>query len=428
MSVREKLQSAVQTVVVGALTTVERVQTGAAFNPLEKGFAEDPYPQYRKLLEHDPVHRTRLAGGWVLTRYADISRALADSRFMADERKLPDFEKIRQRRIKAANLPDQPATQTMLRLDPPDHTRLRSLVNKAFTPRAVEKLRPRVVEIVDELLDAVAGKGSMDIMETLAYPLPVIVIAELLGVPPEDRDLLKRWSDAIVLSLNPTDGGVEAARKSYYAGQDMLAYIETIAEERRREPRDDLLSALLSAEEEGDRLTIEEVYSTTLLTLVAGHETTTNLIGNGMLALFRNPEQMELLRDDPSLAQRAVEELLRYDSPVQMTGRFVQEEVALDGHTAQPNQQVIMLLGAANHDPAQFTNPEKLDITRDEGSPLSFGHGIHFCLGAPLARLEGQIAIPSLLQRFPDLKLATDKVEWNGALILRGLKALPVTF
>ena len=189
-----------------------------------------------------------------------------------------------------------------------------------------------------------------------------------------------------------------------------------------------MLSALLAAEEEGDRLTIEEVYSTVLLILVAGHETTTNLIGNGLLALFRNPDQLELLRDEPALAQSAVEELLRYDSPVQATGRFVTEEVALNGHTVKPFQQVILLLGAANRDPEQFTDPDRLDITRDEGSPLSFSHGIHFCLGAPLARIEAQIALPAMLQRFPDLKLATDRVEWGDGIILRGVKSLPVTF
>lgn len=427
MSVREAFQSAVQTVAIGAMTTLERLQTGVAYNPLEKRYLEDPYPLYRKLQSRDPIHRSRLIGGWILTRYADINETLTDSRFMADERKLPDFEKRRQRIIKTAGIPDDPPVQSMLRLDPPDHTRLRSLVNRAFTPRAIEKLRPRVEEIVDELLDAVADKGSMDVIEDLAYPLPVMVIAEMLGVPAEDRDQLKRWSDEIVLTLGAVPRG-DAVRRSYEAGKEMRAYIEQIGDERRRDPRDDLLSALLAAEEEGDRLTIEEVYSTVLLILVAGNETTTNLIGNGLLALLRNPDQLELLRDDPTLAQSAVEELLRYDSPVQATGRFVTEEVALNGYTVKPFQQVILLLGAANRDPEQFTDPDRLDITRDEGPPLSFSHGLHFCLGAPLARIEAQIALPAMLRRFPDLKLATERVEWGDGIILRGLKALPVTF
>jgi cytochrome P450 len=427
MSVRERFQSAVQTVAVTGLTTLERLQTGVAYNPLTKGYLEDPYPLYRKIQSRDPVHRSRLVSGWVLTRYADINEALTDSRFQSDDRKLPDFEKFRQKSTKAAGIPDDRPTPSMLRLDPPDHTRLRSLVNKAFTPRAIEKLRPRVEEIVDELLDAVADNGAMDVIEDLAYPLPVMVIAEMLGVPGEDRDQLKRWSDEIVLTLGAVASG-DAVRRAYEAGKEMIAYIERIADERKRDPKDDLLSALLGAEEEGDRLTIEEVYSTVLLILVAGHETTTNLIGNGLLALFRNPDQLELLRDDPALAQSAVEELLRYDSPVQATSRLVTEEVALDGHTVKAFQQVVLLLGAANRDPEQFTNPDRLDITRDEGSSLSFSHGIHFCLGAPLARIEAQIALPALLQRFPNLKLATERVEWGEGIILRGLKSLPVTF
>lgn len=427
MGLREVLQGAVQTVAIGAMTTLERLQNGVAYNPLEKSYLEDPYPFYRKLQSSDPIHRSRLINGWVLSRYADINETLTDSRFIADERKLPDFEKRRQRIIKTAGIPDDPPVPSMLRLDPPDHTRLRSLVNKAFTPRAIEKLRPRVEEIVNELIDAAADKGSMDVIEDLAYPLPVMVIAEMLGVPADDREQLKRWSDEIVLTLGTVPDG-DKTRRAYEAGKEMMAYVEKIAEERQGEPRDDLLSALLAVEEEGDRLSIEEVYSTILLILVAGNETTTNLIGNGLLALFRNPDQLELLRDDPALAQSAVEELLRYDSPVQATARFVTEEVALNGHTVKPFQQVVLLLGAANRDPEQFTDPDRLDITREEGSPLSFSHGIHFCLGAPLARIEAQIALPAMLQRFPDLKLATDRVEWGDGIILRGLKSLPVTF
>ena len=427
MSVREVFQKVVQTTAVTAFTTLERLQTGVAYNPLAKEYLEDPYDQYRKLQSRDPVHRSRLFGGWILTRYADINEALTDSRFLADDSKLPDFEKRRQQMATAAGIPNDPPTNSMLRLDPPDHTRLRSLVNKAFTPRAIEKLRPRVEEIVTELLDAVADKGTMDVIEDLAFPLPVMVICEMLGVPAEDRDLLKGWSDEIVLTLGAVPSN-DAVRRSYEAGEAMSSYIEAIAEERQREPRDDLLSALVAAEEEGDRLTMEEVYSTVLLILVAGHETTTNLIGNGLLALLQNPDQLQLLRDDPALAQSAVEELLRYDSPVQATSRLVTEEVTLDGHTVEPFQQIVLLLGAANRDPAQFTDPDRLDITRDEGSSLSFSQGIHFCLGAPLARIEAQIALPAMLDRFPNLKLATERAEWGDGIILRGLKTLPVTF
>ena len=340
MGMRDLLKGAFQSVAVGAITTLERVQTGVTFNPLAKGFLDDPYPHYRKLQSRDPMHRSRLVDGWIATRYADITGVLADKRFLADGRKQPTYDRYRQRMIKAGAVPaDETPTPAMLTLDPPDHTRLRSLVNKAFTPKAIESLRPRVEEIVDDLLDAARNGGSMDVIEDLANPLPVIVIAELLGIPAEDRDKLKRWSDQIVLALGILD--MDAIRRSGSAGREMRAYMEGIAEERRREPQDDLLSALLATEEEGDKLTMDEVYSTISLILVAGHETTTNLIGNGLLALLNNPDQLELLRDDPALTQSAVEELLRYDSPVQMTVRFPAEEVALDGHTVKPFQQVI---------------------------------------------------------------------------------------
>lgn len=426
MSVRASLQSALQYTVAGAVSTIERFQTGAAFNPLARGFLDDPYAQYRRLQERDPVHRSRLIGGWVLTRYADIMPVLADTSFLADDRKLPTYDRQRQQLVKAGIVEaDEEETATMLRSDPPDHTRLRSLVSKAFTPRAIENLQPRIEAIVNELLDEAEGDGQMEVMRDLAYPLPVIVIAELIGVPAEDRDQLKHWSDEIVRALLGVPN-MEDMRRSVTASNEMNAYIAGIAEERRREPREDLLSALLAAEEQGDKLSMDEVLSTVLLILVAGHETTTNLIGNGLLALLRNPDQLALLRDDPALIQSTVEELLRYDSPVQATARFSAEERQIDGHTAKPWEQIVLLLGAANRDPAQFTNPERLDITRDEGPPLSFSHGIHFCLGAPLARIEGQAALSALVQRYPDLRLDSERVEWGEGIILRGLKALPV--
>jgi hypothetical protein len=427
MGVRESLQSALQTSVVSALTTLERLQTGVSFNPLRPDFRVNLYSYYRAIQERDPVHRSRLAGGWLLTRYADCSAILTDHRFQVDERKLPDYDRYRRRLVKAGVAEEGEEEQrTMLRLDPPDHTRLRSLVSKAFTPRAVESLRPRVEAVVQELLDEAERRGEMDVIRDLAYPLPVIVIAELLGIPADDREQLKRWSDEVVLAISGMQT-MDELRRSAAAGREMNAYIERIAEERRREPREDLLSALLAAEEAGDKLTLEELFSTILLLLVAGHETTTNLIGNGLLALLRHPAQLALLRDDPALIERAVEELLRYDSPVQATSRFATEPYQIDGHTIKPFQQVALLLGAANRDPAQFTDPDRLDITRDEGPPLSFGNGIHFCLGAPLARIEGQSALGAFVQRFPNVRLATENVEWGDGFILRGLKSLPVT-
>jgi cytochrome P450 len=323
--------------------------------------------------------------------------------------------------------PDEEDAISMLSADPPDHTRLRSLVSKAFTPRAVESLRPRIEQIVDEHLDAVADSGRMDVIEDLAYPLPVTVIAEMLGVPASERAQFKAWSDDIVLGLG-VNNSIDDARRSRKAVRELQAYFARAAEERRREPREDLLSALVAAEEEGDRLTAAEVYQTCDLLLVAGHETTTNLIGNGLLALLRHREQWELLRRDPSLIDGAVEELLRYDSPVQATGRGYPDGYDVDGVHVEPHTQLFLLLGAGNRDPAQFPDPERLDITRTDVKPLSFGHGIHYCLGAPLARIEGAIALRAIAERFPDVRLASDRLEWSPNLILRGLKSLPVTF
>ena len=428
MTVQEMLQKTIQAVALPALTTLERLQTGVSYNPLAEGYRTDPYPQYRALQTRDPFHRTRLADGWVLTRHEHVSAAARDGRFFTDERKHPLYEKRRAQLVKAGARGEEPQVPSMLRLDPPDHTRLRSLVSKAFTPRTVEQLRPRAEALVQELLDEVQAAGRMDVIKDLANPLPVVVIAELIGVPPEDREKLKRWSDDIVLAISGLQT-IDGIRRSRAAGEEMRAYLEGVAEERRREPREDLISALLTAEEEGDRLSMDEVFSTCILLLVAGHETTTNLIGNGLLALLQHTDQMELLRNDSSLIENAVEELLRYDSPVQLTGRFVLEDMEMAGQSLKAGQQVILLLGAANRDPEKFSDPDRLDITRDNSSQhLSFSHGIHACLGAPLARLEGQVVFQALGERFPEMRLATDRLKWGEGLILRGLEELPVTF
>ena len=421
------LEHMVQPVVVRALTGMERLRTGVTYNPLDKRYQSDPYPLYRELRERDPFHRSRLAGGWVLTRYDDVASVLKDGRFLADDRKSAAQMKQRQRFIKDGFMePDEALSPSMLRSDPPDHTRLRGLVSKAFTPRTIESLRPRIEAIVQEQLDAVAHDGSMDVIKTLAYPLPVMVIAEMLGVPTEDREQFKRWSDDAVASFGVA--GMKDFLRARDAFRELQAYFERVAEERRREPREDLLSALLAAEEQGDKLTMDEVYATCILLLVAGNETTTNLIGNGLLALLRHPDQLALLRDDPALIESAVEELLRYDSPVQATSRIVLEDVAMDGHTIEAGQQAIVLIGAANRDPERFPDPDRLNITRQDNRHLSFGQGIHSCLGAPLARLESQAALMALVERFPHLRLATDQPTYGENLILRGLTSLPVAF
>jgi hypothetical protein len=419
------MEHLVQPVAVRALTGIERVRTGVDYNPLDRRYQTDPYPLYRRLRERDPVHRTRLINGWVLTRYADVAAVLKDDRFLADDRKHAFQVKNRQRFVRDGLLePEEMLSPSMLRTDPPDHTRLRGLVSKAFTPRTIEALRPRIEAIVQELLDQAATNGRMDVISALAYPLPVVVIAEMLGVPTQDREQFKHWSDEAVASFGLTSmAGFVRSRDAF---RELQAYFARIAEERRREPREDLLSALLAAEQEGDKLTTDEVFSTCILLLVAGNETTTNLIGNGLLALLRHPDQLALLRDDPSLMGSAIEELLRYDSPVQATSRFVLEEAEVNGHPIRSGQQVIALLGAANRDPERFPDPDGLDITRQDNQHLSFSHGFHYCLGAPLARLEGQIALSALMERFPELRLATDAPEWGDNLILHGLKTLPV--
>jgi cytochrome P450 len=311
--------------------------------------------------------------------------------------------------------------------DPPDHTRLRNLVFKAFTPRMVEQLRNTIQAITDRLLDEVQEKGELDLMAALAYPLPVTVIAEMLGIPRDDQDQFHDWSNALARSLDLTDDTAVYDEASQ-AAADFTDYLADLAEQRRRQPQNDLLSALVAVEDEGEHLTANELYATSSLLFVAGHETTINLIGNGMLALLRHPDQLALLRENSGLMKTAVEELLRYDSPVQMTSRMALADIEYKEHTFKRGMQVAFLLGAANHDPERFEKPSQLDITRQKNQHLSFGGGIHYCLGAPLARLEGEIALTTLLRRMPNLQLATEAPEHGDNYLLRGLKSLPLTF
>ena len=397
------------------------------YNPFIPEAHANPYPMYVRLRTEDPVQWSELMESWVLTRYDDIVAVLTDSRFSADRRQAQNRFAQQAQKIEE-EFGAFGRTQTMLSADPPLHTRLRRLVSKAFTPRMVEGLLPRIQEIVDERLDAVQEAGRMDIIQDLAYPLPVIVIAEMLGVPPQDRDQFKLWSDEIVLTLNgpfTSPDMLESARKSAH---ELTEYFRGVIEKRRKEPGDDLISGLIAAEEQGQILSEDEMLTTAMLLLVAGNETTTNLIGNGMLALLRNPDQLRKLRDDPSLIQTAIEELLRYDGPVQGTGRVAMEDMEIDGHPIKKGQLAFCVLGAANRDPAKFKDPDQLDITRHPNEHIAFSDGIHFCLGAPLARAEGQIALRTLLRRFPDSSLETDNLQWGGNFILRGLKGLPISF
>lgn len=399
----------------------------AEFNPIAPGMLSDPHTANRALREQKPVHFNEMMEAWVFTRYDDVDAVLMDNRFSAqrDNAKTRLSEMARAQR---ANEDFGPFTRvpTMLASDPPVHTRLRKLVSKAFTPRAVKDLRPRIQEIVDELLDAAAEKGTFDLVTDLAYPTPVIVIAEMLGVPAADRGSFKRWSDDIVATLGGpfvSPDTVEAARKSVH---ELVDYLHVIIADRRKNPRDDLISGLIAAEEDGSVLSEDEIHATTILLLVAGNETTTHLISNGAYALLQNRDQWELLKNDPSLITSAIEELLRYDGPVQATARVATEPIDVAGVTVEPWQIAMVLLGSANRDPSKFPDPDRLDITRNPTDHLGFGDGIHFCLGAPLARAEAQIAIGTLVNRFPDLKQESEP-EWGGTFIIRGVESLQVS-
>jgi cytochrome P450 len=322
-----------------------------------------------------------------------------------------------------------PEGRPFLFLDPPDHTRLRGLVSKAFTPRVIEGLRPRIHSLVDSLLAGAAARGGLEVIEEFAYPLPVVVISEMLGVPPEDHEQFKAWSRVLARALDPEFMATqEQIDERLQAFMEFAQYFFGLFAARRAEPRDDLITALVQAEEAGDKLTEAELLSTCILLLVAGHETTVNLIGNGVLALLRDPDQAAKWRAQPALTKNAVEEILRYDPPVQLTGRIAMADLEIGGHPIAKGEQALVLIGSANRDPAQFTEPDRLDLARPDPRHLSFGFGIHHCLGAPLARLEGQVALEAFVTRFPGAELMTDAPEYKENVVLRGLAALPVTF
>ena len=413
------MRQAIRSVLVGSMLARERWQSGVAFNPLSTETAQDPYPTYAALREKDPVHRSRLMNAWMFSRHADIDVILRDhQRFANDPRK----GKLSRRQ--RANLPAEEEF-SILFLDPPDHKRLRALVNKAFTPKAVNALEPHIRALLGALLDDIDDPAGFDLMDAVARPLPVIVIAEMLGVPPEDRAQFKTWSDQRARVLEPMIDARERAA-SNAASKALDAYFGPIIKERRAAPQDDIVSALAQAEEEGDRLTEREMLNMLRLLLIAGNETTTNLIGNGVLALLRHPDQLQRLRDDPSLIPSAVDELLRFDSPVQTDFRRVLEDCELNGFPLRRRDNIVVLLGAANRDPDVFENPDELDVGRGDRSHLSFGRGIHHCLGAPLARLEGRIVLEMLLERFSQISLLDGQPRFRNSIVLRGLESLPV--
>ena len=384
----------------------------------------NPYPFYHRLRASQPVLRVPAVDAWIVTTYEGVNGSLRNPRLSSDR-----FPRARAR-LEAKGLAGMidDRMKSMIHMDAPDHTRLRGLVNKAFTPRVVETMEGRINEIIEELLNAAAKKGRFDLIADLAYPLPVMVIAEMLGVPAEDRAKFKAWSDELssVLAGDPAALPDGILSRVMAARAELVDYFRAIAATRRASPGNDLLSALVQAEEEGGKLSEDELYSTLVLLLVAGNETTTNLIGNGMLALLNHGDELQRLWGDPTLVSSAVEEMLRYDSPIQFTTRLAKADVEIHDTTIREGEWLYLVIGAANRDPAQFTDPDRFDVGRAGNKHISFGAGAHFCLGAPLARLEAQLALRSLSRRCPNLRLSGDKPEYRNNFNLRGLKALQV--
>lgn len=398
------------------------------FDPFTPGFAADPYPVYAVERATEPVQRTPF-GPWIVFTHAESMRLLRDTTMSVDVRKAIEIAGVDPRnraRLRAELFPDlEPREDTsILNIDPPDHTRLRKLVSSVFTPRRVGELRPVIERIVDDHLDAVADRREMDLIADLAFPLPFTVISEMLGMPESDRDQLRDWSHTLVRILDFTIGTEELAA-CIEAGESMRGHIAEVIEWKRRNPADDLLTALIHAEDDGDVLSDTELLDQVNVLFIAGHETTVNLIGNGTWALLQHRDQLELLRDDPDVETTAIDELLRWDSPVQMSRRITLEPIEIGGHSVDAGSFVLTCLGAANRDPAAFgPTADVLDLRRaDAARHLSFGSGTHHCLGASLARLEGTVAITRLLRRHPCIE-AMGEPEWNGRLVLRGMDGL----
>ena len=397
---------------------------------LSPAFFTDPYAVHRRLRAEDPVHWCEPWNCWIISRYDDVTAGLRQDgrrfsvvgQFGSYLNALPEAERPRFEPLK------QHFSIGLLHSDPPDHTRLRGLINQAFTPRVVERMRGRIEATVNALLDAVEGDGGMDVIQDFAFHLPAIITAEVVGMPPEDRHQFKAWSDDIASFSASNRMTVEVAERAQRSVLAVRGYLQEIAAQRRKQPRDDLISRLVDTGNGNERPGEGELLSTCVTFMVGGHETTTALIGSGLLALLRNPDQLERLRAEPDAARSAVEEFLRYESPNQRIIRLVKEDFALEGRQIRQGQRVMFLLGAANRDPAQFHEPDRLDVCREPNRHIAFGLGPHFCIGAPLARLEAEVAFSALLRRFPDMRPAQDSPEWLPSYQLRLLKSLPVEF
>ncbi|MBB1246814.1 cytochrome P450 [Streptomyces durbertensis] len=398
-------------------------------------FAADPYPAYAWLRQHAPVHRTTLPSGveaWLVTRYTDARQVLADQRLS----KNPGHHSEQAHGKGKVGIPGERSANLMthlLNIDPPDHTRLRRLVSKAFTPRRVAEFEPRVQELTDGLIEAFAPRGEADLIHEFAFPLPIYAICDMLGVPAEDQDDFREWAGLMIRHGGGPRGGVGRSVKK------MRGYLQDLIHRKRDDLGEDLISGLIRASDHGEHLTENEAAAMAFIILFAGFETTINLIGNGTLALLRDPGQRRRLQDAlaaggaeaDTLLDTAVEELLRYDGPVELaTWRFATEPLTLDGQRIGTGEPVLVVLASANRDPEKFDRPDVLDLGRRENQHLGYGHGIHYCLGAPLARLEGKVALSTLLRRLPDMELAVEdeQLRWRGGLIMRGLRQLPVRF
>lgn len=394
------------------------------YHLLDPEVLANPYPLYQRLRSEDPVHWDPFLHAWIVTRYADVVTVF--QHFSAN--RTPTPEQLTTLGLSALTPLAQVMVQQMLFLDPPAHGRVRSLASKAFTPQRVEILRSHIQDITDNLLDAVQAKGRMDVMADLAYPLPAIVTAEMLGIPISDWKQLTEWSADFAQVLGNFQHNPDHVPKVLRSLEEMTAYFNAAIREQRKHPSNGLIHALMSAEIDGDRLSEEEVVANTIVTMVGGQETTTNLIGNGLLTLLRHPDQLEKLKADLSLIPSAVEELLRYESPSQHTARLAPNDTQLGGKTISKRQAVIAVMGAANRDPERFPDPDRLDICRQDNRHVAFAWASHFCFGAPLARIEGQIAFATVLRRMPNVSLEPGPITWRENLGLRGLTALPVTF
>lgn len=394
------------------------------YHLLDPEVLANPYPLYHRLRSEDPVHWDPFLHAWVVTRYADVVTVF--QRFSAN--RTPTPEQLTALGLSALTPLARVMVLQMLFLDPPAHTRVRGLASKAFTPRRVEVLRSHIQDITNNLLDAVQDKGHMDVIADLAYPLPAIVTAELLGVPCSDWKQLTAWSADFAQVLGNFQHNPDYASRVIHSLEEMIAYFRAAIHDQHKHPRDGLINAYLTAEINGDRFTEEEVIANTIVTMTGGQETTTNLIGNGILSLLRHRDQLEKLRADLSLIPSAVEELLRYESPSQHTARLAPDDVMLGGKLIRKRQAVMAVMGAANRDPERFPDPDRLDICRQDNRHVAFAWASHFCFGAPLARIEGQTAFATVLRRMPNLHMESDQVTWRENLGLRGLRELPVSF